>query len=86
MDLLYFYFLSDVLMISMWHVPSEATQKKLMRVKWADHFGGQLSIAKIMEGDSSPPEEEEAADSAVSWSDRKRRDRLREKELLAQVK
>jgi hypothetical protein len=55
-------------------------------VKWADHFGGTLTASKILEGDDSQPEEGHPTDSSVSWSDRRRRDRLREKELLAQAK
>jgi hypothetical protein len=56
-----------------------------MRVKWADHFGGNISASRILEGDDSVVEEGES-DPSVSWSDRNKRDRLREKELLAQAK
>jgi hypothetical protein len=54
-------------------------------VKWADHFGGQLSASQVIDGDvaSTAPAN---GDSSVSWSDRKKRDRLREKELLSKVK
>ena len=61
-------------------------KKQLKRVKWADHFGDPLSVSKIVEGDASQSSQEETPDGPVSWSDRRRRDRLREKELLAQVK
>ena len=61
-------------------------KKQVKRVKWADHFGDPLSVSKMIEGNSSQPSQEEAPDATVSWSDRRRRDRLREKELLAQVK
>jgi hypothetical protein len=64
-----------------------AAPKKSLRVKWVDHFGGDLTASKILEGDDSQVEQEADSDpSAVSWSDRKKRDRLREKELLAKAK
>jgi hypothetical protein len=59
-------------------------KKPSKRVKWADHFGGDLSVSKLVEG--GDVEADQAVDSSVSWSDRKKRDRLREKELLAKVK
>jgi hypothetical protein len=55
-----------------------------MRVKWSDHFGGALTAAKIIDGDSTS--EEAHHDNTVNWADRKKRDRLREKELLAKAK
>lgn len=55
-----------------------------MRVKWADHFGGQLSMAQEVEGELV--ENSSVQEAAISWSDRKRRDRLREKELLSKAK
>jgi len=61
-------------------------KKQTKRVKWKDHFGGTLVAAKILESDNVQPEEAQDADTSVSWSDRRRRDRLREKELLAQAK
>ena len=66
-----------------------AGQKKQMkRVKWADHFGGTLTASKTIEGEGEDlhNEEEATLDPSVSWTDRRRRDRLREKELLAQAK
>jgi RNA recognition motif-containing protein len=65
----------------------KASQKKQhrKRVKWADHFGGNLTAAKIIEDGEAEVEENED-DSSVSWSDRRKRDRLREKELLAKAK
>jgi hypothetical protein len=63
-----------------------ASQKKALRkVKWADHFGGSLEEADM---DDTPDTAavESAGDGNVSWTDRKKRDRLREKELLAQAK
>ena len=64
---------------------TKSKQKK--RVKWKDHFGGNLEAAKIIEKDGDLAEPEEHGDeSSVSWSDRRKRDRLREKELLAKAK
>lgn len=68
-----------------------SAKKKSIRVKWADHFGSNLTAFKILnEGETETPGEtpvgEQSVDSTVSWSDRKRRDRLREKELLATAK
>ena len=55
------------------------------RVKWTDHFGGNLTKSRILEdGDTTVDVQEDQTD--VSWSDRKKRDRLREKELLAKAK
>lgn len=64
-------------------------KKSSKRVKWSDHFGGELTAAKIIDGEelSEPAEASTAAaDGNVSWNDRKKRDRLREKELLAKAK
>jgi hypothetical protein len=62
-----------------------ATKKQKKRVKWKDHFGGNLTASKILEnGDSTVVEVQ--SDANVSWSDRRKRDRLREKELLAKAK
>lgn len=63
-----------------------AGQKKQKRVKWKDHFGGNLAVSKILEEADSAEPEEHADASSVSWSDRRKRDRLREKELLAKAK
>jgi TFIIS helical bundle-like domain len=67
--------------------PSKAARakKSLKRVKWADHFGGDLSASQLIEGDSNAVKAS-GADASVSWSDRKKRDRMREKELLSKVK
>ena len=53
-------------------------------MKWADHFGGKIETAHDDEGDEI--ETHQTADTNVSWSDRKKRDRLREKELLSKAK
>ncbi|KAG7346295.1 RNA recognition motif containing protein [Nitzschia inconspicua] len=64
--------------------PAQKKQKK--RVKWKDHFGGNLTAAKILEDTETSEPEESGAAASVSWSDRRKRDRLREKELLAKAK
>jgi hypothetical protein len=63
-------------------------KKQSSRVKWSDHFGGNLSASKIIDSESAGAEDVAVAgeDSTVSWSDRRKRDRLREKELLAKAK
>jgi hypothetical protein len=65
-------------------VPSQKKQKK--RVKWKDHFGGNLTASKILEGTETAEVEQQGDETSVSWSDRRKRDRLREKELLAKAK
>ncbi|GAX15482.1 hypothetical protein FisN_8Lh217 [Fistulifera solaris] len=55
-------------------------KKSTKRVKWSDHFGGELTVSKVVEGGEVVQFDN---DTSVSWSDRKMRDRLREKELLA---
>lgn len=68
-------------------VPKPLKQKKVsMRVKWADHFGSELCSAQTIEGALPSESATTTNDSSVSWSDRKKRDRLREKELLTKVK
>jgi len=58
-----------------------------MRVKWADHFGGNLKNERILESADTPAAKVgKSVDSDVSWQDRKKRDRLKEKELLAKAK
>lgn len=54
------------------------------RVKWSDHFGGALSVAKFLDGEEVV--ENEPHDASAVWLDRKKRDRMREKELLATAK
>lgn len=66
--------------------PSKQAKKVSKRVKWADHFGGTLSAAQEFDGGEEPSETAPVGDVSVSWSDRKKRDRLREKELLARAK
>ena len=66
------------------HLLLSLAKKTSKRVKWADHFGGDLSASKLVFEDQTA--EEAHHDASVTWSDRKKRDRLREKELLAQAK
>eukprot|EP00537_Pseudo-nitzschia_pungens_P006995 CAMPEP_0172356736 /NCGR_PEP_ID=MMETSP1060-20121228/1115_1 /TAXON_ID=37318 /ORGANISM="Pseudo-nitzschia pungens, Strain cf. cingulata" /LENGTH=836 /DNA_ID=CAMNT_0013077035 /DNA_START=71 /DNA_END=2584 /DNA_ORIENTATION=+ len=56
------------------------------RLKWKDHFGGALESSKILYDDHTFKDENPEDDPSGSWSDRKKRDRLREKELLAKAK
>lgn len=68
----------------------QAKPKKIStkRVKWSDHFGGSLEHAREIEGNrgEQPANSESDKDALVSWSDRSKRDRLREKELVAEAK
>jgi hypothetical protein len=62
-------------------------KKKAKRVKWSDHFGGDLTKSQVIEGDEAPEAlAAHATEKTGSWSDRKKRDRLREKDLLAKAK
>jgi hypothetical protein len=61
-------------------------KKSAKRVKWSDHFGGNLSTFRVMNDDAVESADAPVEQPNVSWSDRKKRDRLREKELLAQAK
>lgn len=65
--------------------PKKSSNK---RVKWSDHFGGSLEHAREIEGNrgEQPVNSEADKDALVSWSDRSKRDRLREKELFAEAK
>lgn len=60
-------------------------KKSANRVKWADHFGGDLSASQLYEGENASAVAE-LTDTSVSWTDRKKRDRAREKELLSKMK
>jgi hypothetical protein len=63
------------------------TRKANKRVKWADHFGGNLTASRLLDSMDTPVAESAKGDeAAVSWTDRKKRDRLKEKELLAKAK
>jgi len=56
--------------------------KKQKRVKWSDHFGGNI----ISYLDGSAVEVKAEGGESSDLSDRRKRDRLREKELLAKAK
>ena len=62
-----------------------SSKKPGKRLKWKDHFGGKLEVSKILE-DAETETDENVDESSGSWSDRKKRDRLREKELIAKAK
>ena len=64
-------------------VTEPAVKKTAKRVKWADHFGQPIKLEQTVEGEFV---EGNTVDSSVSWTDRKKRDRMREKELLAKAK
>jgi hypothetical protein len=66
----------------------KAKKSSNKRVKWADHFGGKLEHAREIEGNrgEQPVNNDSEPAANVSWSDRRTRDRLREKELLAEAK
>jgi len=61
-----------------------ASKKPGQRLKWKDHFGGKLEASKIINDETLPDENDDEKSGA--WSDRKKRDRLREKELIAKAK
>jgi len=65
---------------------STVPKKSAKRVKWADHFGGSLDSTQQINDDGAEPSSAPGDQANVSWSDRKKRDRLREKELLAKAK
>jgi len=61
--------------------------KKVNNISWADKFGGQL--IEYYDRETTEEErhlldvtEEERKSSSVSWSDRKKRERMREKEMM----
>lgn len=54
------------------------------RLKWKDHFGGKLEVSKIINDENLI--DENTDETSGSWLDRKKRDRLREKELIAKAK
>jgi len=67
-------------------------RKKDKHITWADTSGGSLSVSHKLEsnGDIQKNFEQEVKNEKyvadVSWSDRKKRDRLREKELMSQAR
>lgn len=66
---------------------SVEAKKSSARVKWSDHFGGNLTAVRILDSTDTPASESGKGDEGgVSWTDRKKRDRMKEKELLAKAK
>lgn len=65
-------------------LPPVTEKKPARRVKWADHFGGKIYTTQ--DDESEELETPQQLDATVSWSDRKKRDRLHEKELLSKAK
>ena len=63
---------------------SGPNSKKQKRVKWSDHFGG--NITSYLDGSAVETKADGGESSEISMSDRRKRDRLREKELLAKAK
>ena len=61
-----------------------ASKKSGRRLKWKDHFGGKLEAAKIIDDDNLIDADDD--ETSASWSDRKKLDSLREKELMAKAK
>ena len=55
------------------------------RLKWKDHFGGKLEAAKVINNENMTLSDE-TDEAAGSLADRKNRDRLRERELIAKAK
>lgn len=77
------YALSLTQILSSASPPASATKKKQSaRVKWADHFGGDLIDSRLIEGETVVQNH----GSSESWSDRKKRDREKEKKLLLTMK
>eukprot|EP00978_Attheya_sp_CCMP212_P010863 scaffold26379_cov52-Attheya_sp.AAC.2 len=63
----------------------ESPSKKEKHIKWADTTGGNLERA-LSGSPVEPAPETDKSVKAASWSDNKKRDRLREKELLQQAR
>lgn len=62
-----------------------AAKKPGKRLKWKDHFGGKLEAAKVINSENVTLSDE-IEEAAGSMADRKNRDRLRERELIAKAK
>mgnify|MGYP005841597813 CR=1 FL=1 len=78
-----------VMLLTLWSCFSVSVGSKKStkaRVKWADHFGGNLMAAQVIDSVDTPSDGAKPEEASVSWTDRKKRDRLREKELLAKAK
>mmetsp|Transcript_27438 Transcript_27438/g.65869 ORF Transcript_27438/g.65869 Transcript_27438/m.65869 type:complete len:746 (+) Transcript_27438:1751-3988(+) len=68
--------------------PTKSSSKKKRSVKWADHFGSDLNMIKLIgsNDENTPAGEVLHAEPTAGFLDRTKRDRHREKELLAKVK
>jgi TFIIS helical bundle-like domain len=67
---------------------NKSSSKKKRSVKWADHFGSKLSMIKLIGSisDENNLSDELHTEPTAGFLDRTKRDRHREKELLAKVK
>jgi len=65
---------------------ADGTPKR--RVRWADHNGRRLVETKLINGINEPivKQEEEQKPTPISWSDKRKRDRMKEREMLANAK
>jgi hypothetical protein len=68
--------------------PAKTSSKKKRSVKWADHFGSNLNMIKLIgsNDENTPAVEVLHAEPTAGFLDRTKRDRDREKQLLAKVK
>ena len=68
--------------------PAKSSSKKKRSVKWADHFGSDLNMIKLIgsNDENTPSGEVLHTEPTSGFLDRTKRDRHREKELLAKVK
>lgn len=63
------------------------SKNKGIRLKWKDHFGGKLTTSNTLEdGETKAGDENESGLSGSAWKDNQKRDRIREKELVAKYK
>ena len=67
---------------------SKSKPKSVKSVSWADQSGQALEQSHEFSGEQNPSEktEKKAEKTLASWSERRKRDRMREKELLAEHK
>ena len=67
---------------------SDSKSKPAKSVSWADQSGQALEQSHEFSGEQNPSEktEKKAEKTLASWSERRKRDRMREKELLAEHK
>mmetsp|Transcript_10086 Transcript_10086/g.11611 ORF Transcript_10086/g.11611 Transcript_10086/m.11611 type:complete len:871 (+) Transcript_10086:59-2671(+) len=64
-----------------------SSKSKGMRLKWKDHFGGKLTFSNIPEeGETKAGDANDIVSSGSAWKDRQKRDRIREKEIVAKYK